>query len=63
MGMSRKSLNFDEYEINKNKFHGSKQPIGINAMDINRKVTSSKIEQVEKSFKHFLHTTVLGNVH
>ena len=63
MGMSRKSLNFDEYEINKNKFRGSKQPIGINAMDINRKVTSSKIEQVEKSFKHFLHTAVLGTVH
>ena len=61
--MSRMSLNFDEDEINKNKFRGSKQPNGINAMDINRKVTSSKIEQVEKSFKHFLYTTVLGNVH
>ena len=43
MGMSRMTLNFDKVEINKNKFCGSKQPIGINAVDINRKVTSSKI--------------------
>ena len=34
--MSGKTLNFDEFEINMKKFHGSKQPFVLNSVDINK---------------------------
>ena len=49
--MSRKTLCFDEVETNKNKFHGSKQPIVLNSMDINKIVTSAKFRHGTKSFR------------
>ena len=52
--MSGKTLNFHELEINKNKFHGSKQPIVLDSVDINNIVTSSKFKCEDKGFQHFI---------
>ena len=47
--MSRNTLNFDEVETNKNKFHGSKQPFVLDSMDINKTVTSGNLNTVGKA--------------
>ena len=52
--MSRKTLCFDEVETNKNKFHGSKQPIVLNSVDINKIVTSAKFRHGTKGFRYFI---------
>ena len=52
--MSGKTLNYNKVEINKNKFHGSKQSIVLDSVKINRIVTSDKSKHSEKSFKYFI---------
>lgn len=37
--MSKKVLNFDEVEIDKNRFHGSKQLIDLNLVDFCKIIT------------------------
>ena len=51
--MNRKTLNFDEAEISKNKFHGSKQPVVLNSVDTSKIVTSAKFKRDDKRFKYF----------
>ena len=51
--MSGKTLNYNKVEINKNKFHGSKQSIVLDSVKINRIVTSDKSKHSEKGFKYF----------
>ena len=43
--MTEKTLQFDDVEINKKKFHDSKQPIALNLVDINQIVKSDKFKQ------------------
>ena len=51
--MSGKTLNYNKVEINKNKFHGSKQSVVLDSVKINRIVTSDKSKHSEKGFKYF----------
>ena len=43
--MTEKTLQFDDVEVSKKKFHGSKQPIALNLVDINQIVKSDKFKQ------------------
>ena len=43
--MTEKTLQFDDVEVNKKKFHDSKQPIALNLVDINQIVKSDKFKQ------------------
>ena len=52
MGISKNTLN--QFEINKKKFHASKQPIDLNLVDIRKIVTAYRIEHGDKSFKYFI---------
>ena len=49
--MSKTTLNFNEVEINKNKFHTYKQPIDLNLLDAHKVITASKIEHGDKNLK------------
>ena len=49
--MSRKTLNFREVEINKSKFHDSKQPNDLNLVDVHKIVTPCKLNMVIKALK------------
>ena len=52
--MSRKTLKFDDAEINKKEFHASKQPVGIHSADINRIAISDKFKHSNKGVKYFI---------
>lgn len=52
--MSQKTLNFEGVEINKKKFHISKQPINLNLVDVHKIVIASTIKYGDKNFKYFL---------
>ena len=41
--MSGNTLNFNEVEINKNRFHGSNQSIELNLVDVHKIVTVSEM--------------------
>ena len=47
--MGKKTLKFDNVEVNKKEFHASKQPIALNQILI-----SDKVEQNDKGFKYFI---------
>ena len=48
--MSEKTLKFNDVEVNKKKFHASKQPITLNSVLINKIVVSDKFEHSDKGF-------------
>ena len=47
-------LKFDNTEVNKKESHGSKQPINLNLVDINKIPLSDKFKHSDKSFKYFI---------
>ena len=51
--MSKKTLKFDDAEVNKKEFHVSKQPIALYLVNINQIVISDKFEHSDKSTKYF----------
>ena len=53
--MSGKTLKFDDTEVNKNKFHASKQATDLNLVDINKIVMSDKLKHGDKGFKYFIY--------
>ena len=57
--MSEKTLKFDNIEVNKNKFHASKQAIDLSLVDINKIVISGKFEHSDKDFKYLLATKMI----
>ena len=57
--MSEKTLKFDNIEVNKNKFHASKQAIDLSLVDINKIVISDKFEHSDKDFKYLLATKMI----
>ena len=57
--MSGKTLNYNKVEINKNKFHGSKQSIVLDSVKINRIVTSDKSKHSEKALNILLVTQMM----
>ena len=48
--MSEKTLRFNDVEVNKKKFHASKQPITLNSVLINKIVVSDKFEHSDILF-------------
>ena len=52
--MSGWPLKFDNIEVNKKESHGSKQPINLNLVDINKIALSDKFKHSDKSFKYFI---------
>ena len=52
--VSKKTLIFDNVEVNKKEFHTSKQPIVLNLVDINQMLMSDKFGNSEKGFKYFI---------
>ena len=52
--MSEKTLKFDNIEVNKKKFHASKQAIDLNLVDINKIAISDKFKHRDKGFKYFI---------
>ena len=52
--MNEKTLNFDGVEINRKKFHASKQPIDVDLLDVHKIVKASRIEHGGKNFKYFI---------
>ena len=53
--MSKKTLKFDNIEVNKKEFHISKQPIALNLnVKVNQIVVSDKFKHSDKGFKYFI---------
>ena len=52
--MCKKTLKLDNVEVNKKKFHASKQPIALDSVRINKIVVSDKFEYSDKGFKYFI---------
>ena len=49
--MSKKTLKFDNVEVNKKEFHTSKQP---NLVNLNQILLSDKFKCSDTGFKHFI---------
>ena len=54
MKMSKKTLKFDNVEVNKKKFHAFKQLIALNLVNVNQILVSDKFEHSDKGFKYFI---------
>ena len=52
--MSKKTLKFDDVEVNKKEFHASKQPIALNLVNVSQILISEKFEHSDKGFKYFI---------
>ena len=53
--MSKKTLKFDNIEVNKKEFHIFKQPIALNLnVKVNQIVVSDKFKHSDKGFKYFI---------
>ena len=52
--MSEKTLKFDNIELNRKEFRKSKQPIGLELVDINKIVISDKFKYSDDGFKCFI---------
>ena len=52
--MSKKTLEFDNLEVNKIEFHLSKQPIALNLVNVNEILISDKFGNSDKRFKYFI---------
>ena len=48
--MPKKTLKFDNVEVDKKDFHASKQPIALESVLINKIVVSDKFEYSDKNF-------------
>ena len=52
--MSEKTLKFDNTEINKKEFHKSKQPIGLDLVNVDQIIIADKFKHNEGGFKYFI---------
>ena len=52
--MSKKTLKFDNVEVNNKKFHAFKLPIALNLANVNQILISDKFEYSNTSFKYFI---------
>ena len=52
--MSKKTLKFDNFEVNKGEFHVSKQPIALHLVNVNQILISEKLKHSDKDFKYFI---------
>ena len=54
LGMSEKTLKFDNIRVNKKEFHKSKQPINLDLVNVDQIVVSDKFRHNDDYFKHFI---------
>ena len=52
--MKRKTLKFDNVEVNKKEFHVSKSPIALNLVNVNQILISDKFKHYDTGFKYFI---------
>ena len=52
--MSEKTLKFNNIEVNKKKFHKSKQPIQPISVTVDQIVVSDKFKHNDEGFKYFI---------
>ena len=52
--MSKKTLKFDNVEVNKKHFDVSKQPIVLNLVDVDQILISDKFMHCDTGFKYFI---------
>ena len=50
--MSEKTLKFDNIRVNKNEFHKSKQPIGLDLVNVDQIVVNDKFKHIDDGFKY-----------
>ena len=52
--MNKNLIMFGDIKIEKRKFHGHKNPILIDDVDIDKKLISNKVSFSEKNYKYFI---------
>ena len=52
--MSEKTLKFENVRVNKKEFHKSKQPIGLDLINVDQIVVSDKSKYSDDDFKYFI---------
>ena len=52
--MSEKTLKLDNIRVNKKEFHKSKQPIGLDLINVDQIVVSDKFKHSDDGFKYFI---------
>ena len=52
--MSEKTLKFDNIRDNKREFHKSKQPIDLEAVNVDQVLVSDKFKHSDDGFKYFI---------
>ena len=52
--MSKKTLKFDNVEVNKKEFHASNQPVALNLANVNQILISDKFKHSDTGFKYFI---------
>ena len=50
----KKTPKFDNVEVNKKKFHASKQAVALNIVNINQILISGKFKHSHKDFEYFI---------
>ena len=50
--MREKTLKFDNIRVNKNEFHKSKQPIGLDLVNVDQIVVNDKSKHIDDGFKY-----------
>ena len=52
--MSEKTLKLDNIRVDRKDFHKSKQPIGLDLVNVNQIVTSNKFKHSDDGFKYLI---------
>ena len=52
--MSKKTLKFDNADVNKKEFHTSNQPIALDLVNIDQTLISNKFKHRNTGFKYFI---------
>ena len=52
--MSWKTLKFNNIDVNKKEFYKSKQPIGLNLVNVEKTLISDKVKHSDDGFKYFI---------
>ena len=52
--MSKETLKFDNFTVNKKEFHKSKQPIDLDLVNVDQIVVAEKFKHSNGGFKYFI---------
>ena len=52
--MTKKTLKFNNIQLNKKEFHKSKEPIDLMSVNVDQIVVSDKFKQSDEGFKYFI---------